>query len=725
MENESPKSYHGAKKAIAIVLFCVIGVAINFIGSQIASIFQLPLFLDSLGTMLGSIISGPIPGIAIGYATNIVNIANDEVSIYYGVVSVLIAVVTYQFYKHGWLNSIPKIIVVILTLALIGGGLSSIITSWLFGFGFSGGASTPLAEWFFRHGIADEFVAQFLADFAFDLGDKALMLACAIIINKLLPSSLHEHLNCTLWLQQPLTDKQKKDISNTKPRKYSLRAKIVVIVTFIVIIAGLATSFFSFSAFNQSMIKEQGAKAEGITNVAADVIDANRVNDYLAEGETAQGYAETEAALADIRDSFDNVVYIYVYQIRDDGCHVVFDPDTADEPGSDLGEVIGFDEAFADQLGDLLAGREIEPVISDESYGWLLSQYKPLTDDSGNCVAYVAIDMLMDEIIYDGYIFLGKILFLFLAFFIVILSFVLWIADFLLVYPINSIAYAASGFAYDDEETRDYTIKRIHRLKIRTGDEVENLYDAIVKTAEDTADFIEESTRQAMTIERMQDSLIMVMADLVESRDQYTGDHVRKTAAYCRIILEQMLEDGTYADQVNEQFASDVTRSAPLHDVGKIVVSDSILNKPGRLTDDEYEVMKTHTTAGREILERAVNAVSEPTYLDEARTLAEFHHERWDGKGYPNGLSGNNIPLSARVMAVADVFDALVSKRSYKDGMPIEKALSIIREGAGTQFDPIVVEAFLAKEQEARQIAAEHGDDAGTQAFDVHDEDPE
>ncbi len=722
MADGSSNTPRGAQKAIAILLFCLICIAVNFIGAQIAKSLNLPLFLDSLGTLVGAILGGSIPGIVIGYSTNIVNMAFDEVAIYYGVVNVLIAVVTARFAKRGWLESVFKVILLILILALIGGGLSSIITSWLFGFGFSGGASTPLAMWFFTHGIPGEFAAQFLADFIFDLGDKALMVIIAVVFTRLLPSSLHDLLECTFWQQAPLNSKQREDVSKTQPRTVSLRTKIVTIVSIVVVVVGLVTSVFSFNAFNESMVAEQAQKATGITNLALNAIDGNRVNTYLQEGESAEGYAQTEKELADIRESFSNVEYIYVYQIRQDGCHVVFDPDTPDERGSDLGEVIEFDEAFANQVDELLAGKEIEPVVSNESYGWLLSIYRPVTDDSGQCVAYVAVDLLMDDIIYDGVIFLGKILFLFLAFFIVILAFTLWVADFFLVYPINTIAYAASGFAYDDEETRDYTIRRIKRLKIKTGDEVENLYDAIVKTAEDTANFIEEGAKQAQTIERMQDSLIMVMADLVESRDQFTGDHVRKTSAYCRIILEQMEKEGIYADEINAQFASDVVRSAPLHDVGKIVVSDTILNKPGRLTDEEYDTMRTHTTAGREILERAVNAVSEPTYLDEARILAEFHHERWDGKGYPTGRSGREIPLSARIMAVADVFDALVSKRSYKEGMPIEKAFSIIREGAGTQFDPLVAKAFLDNEEAARAIAAEHGDDAGTQSFDIHKE---
>ena len=161
-----------------------------------------------------------------------------------------------------------------------------------------------------------------------------------------------------------------------------------------------------------------------------------------------------------------------------------------------------------------------------------------------------------------------------------------------------------------------------------------------------------------------------------------------------------------YADQLTEAYIQDVVNSAPLHDVGKIQVSDTILNKPGKLTDEEFEIMKTHTTDGAEIISRAIDTVSEENsgYLKEAMNLAHYHHEKWHGQGYPCGLAGEDIPLSARVMAVADVFDALVSKRSYKEGFPFEKAMDIIREGSGNHGDPKVVNAFVNAQDEVHRV---------------------
>jgi HD-GYP domain-containing protein (c-di-GMP phosphodiesterase class II) len=148
----------------------------------------------------------------------------------------------------------------------------------------------------------------------------------------------------------------------------------------------------------------------------------------------------------------------------------------------------------------------------------------------------------------------------------------------------------------------------------------------------------------------------------------------------------------------------DVVKSAPLHDVGKINIPDAILNKPGKLTDEEFEIMKTHTTAGMAIIDKAISTVEGENYLREARNMAAYHHERWDGKGYPEGLHGAVIPLSARIMAVADVFDALTSARVYKPAFPLAKAVSIIEEGKGTQFDPKCVEVFIEALPEVEKV---------------------
>lgn len=197
-------------------------------------------------------------------------------------------------------------------------------------------------------------------------------------------------------------------------------------------------------------------------------------------------------------------------------------------------------------------------------------------------------------------------------------------------------------------------------------------------------------------VSNMQSGMITFMAEVVENRDDNTGGHIRRTAEYVECIAKELKMQGVYRDILTDRYMSDMVVAAPLHDIGKIHIPDAVLNKPGKLTEEEFEIMKTHTTAGEELLTHAKAELGESGYLNMAVEMAAYHHEWWNGKGYPYGISGEKIPLCARIMAVADVFDALTSRRCYKSAMPPEKAYAIIREESGTHFDPAVAEAFLA-----------------------------
>ena len=197
-------------------------------------------------------------------------------------------------------------------------------------------------------------------------------------------------------------------------------------------------------------------------------------------------------------------------------------------------------------------------------------------------------------------------------------------------------------------------------------------------------------------VSNMQSGMITFMAEVVENRDDNTGGHIRRTAEYVECIAKELKKRGVYNSILTDGYMRDMVVSAPLHDIGKIHIPDAVLNKPGKLTEEEFEIMKTHTTAGEELLTHAKTELGESGYLNTAVEMAAYHHEWWNGKGYPYGISGEEIPLCARIMAVADVFDALTSKRCYKSAMPLEKAYAIIREESGTHFDPAVVDAFFA-----------------------------
>ncbi|MBR3537580.1 MAG: HD domain-containing protein, partial [Eubacterium sp.] len=488
-------------------------------------------------------------------------------------------------------------------------------------------------------------------------------------------------------------------------RRISLRTKVTLLLTTVFLAIGSAAMIISVILYRQYCIDEHILLAQGTSQLVAATLDGDKVDMYLTLGEEAPDYGEVEKRLYNIRDNSTDVLYIYVYQIRPDGCHVVFDLDTEELPGAEPGEIIGFDESFSEDLQALLRGESIQPRISDDKYGWLITVFTPIQNMAGETVAYAAADVSMELVSEQQMSFLIKLLSLFMGFFVLAIATGRWISEYNIILPVNAMARSSSAFAYNDEDALEENVESLRELDIHTGDEIENMYQAFTKTTENSANYVNQLRTKTETIAQMQNALIMVLADMVESRDENTGDHVRKTAAYTRIIMDQLKEMGYYTDQLTDKFIYDVEHSAPLHDIGKIAVSDVILNKPGKLTDEEFAIMKTHTTAGADILEQVIDTVPDSGYLKEAKNLAEYHHEKWNGRGYPHGLSGEDIPLSARIMAVADVFDALVSDRCYKKAFSFEKAMSIIQEDAGTHFDPKVAEAFLAAQDKVREVA--------------------
>jgi response regulator RpfG family c-di-GMP phosphodiesterase len=198
----------------------------------------------------------------------------------------------------------------------------------------------------------------------------------------------------------------------------------------------------------------------------------------------------------------------------------------------------------------------------------------------------------------------------------------------------------------------------------------------------------------------MQKQMISGLANLIESRDLETGEHVARTSEYVKKLAFFARQDGVYVDELSDHFITLIGRVAAMHDIGKIVVSDQILKKPGRLTAEEFEEMKKHATAGGTVVREVLSGITDAEYLTMASDIATYHHEWWNGKGYPAGLKGEEIPLSARIMAIADVYDALVSERCYKQAMPREQAYEIIQQESGTHFDPKLAKAFLNHKEE-------------------------
>ena len=228
----------------------------------------------------------------------------------------------------------------------------------------------------------------------------------------------------------------------------------------------------------------------------------------------------------------------------------------------------------------------------------------------------------------------------------------------------------------------------------------------------DKADYLEhEVGKRTAEVTAIQDVTIRAMASLAETRDSDTGNHIRRTQHYVKALALKLREQPRLAALLDDRYILMLFKSAPLHDIGKVGIPDRILLKPGKLTPEEFELMKTHTTLGRDAIHAAERQLGMPVeFLKLAKEIAYSHQEKWDGSGYPEGLKGEAIPLSARLMAVADVYDALISRPVYKEGMPHEQALAIISAGRGQHFDPDMVDAFLAIHEEFYAIAQRYID---------------
>ena len=644
---------------------------------------------------------GYIPCVTVGFLSNVFNAFSSPDSIYYSVISVFIATAAALFAVKLRRVRIPYVLLAILTFGFIGGVIGGMLTWLIYGFDFGEGAAADLAAAIDRIFPVGYLTSNLISNFLIDVADKAIVTVASFVIFKLLPEKLDNYLKGQDWFYISVFENSTRKIR----KRFSLRVKSTLLFAASTLLIAAAAIGTSVIQYHNSTLAEYSNQAQYAAHIIATHIDTDSIESYLRDGRDAEGYARTEELMQIVSDASPEIAFMYIYRVRPDGTHVIFDLSTEETEADAPGSVIEYDDTISKYLDLFLEGREIPVDVTNDEDGWLLSVYEPIRGASGKVLCYVGVDMSMANLQAEETSFLAKITALFIGFLILIRTYAVWMAERHIIIPVNTIADAANSFTYDTPQAREESMKMIENLNIDTGDEIEYLYDAYKKTTADTVHFIDEVQRKSDQVIRLQNGLVLVLADMVESRDKCTGDHVRKTAAYCEIILRQMQKDGIYADQLSEEFITEVVSSAPLHDVGKIKVSDTILNKPGRLTDEEFKKMQNHTTAGGEIIDKVITTVGEESeYLTEAKNLASFHHEKWNGKGYPTGLQGEEIPLSARVMAVADVFDALVSRRSYKEPFSVDKAMEIIREDAGTHFDPLIVEAFFNAEEEIRRV---------------------
>lgn len=240
--------------------------------------------------------------------------------------------------------------------------------------------------------------------------------------------------------------------------------------------------------------------------------------------------------------------------------------------------------------------------------------------------------------------------------------------------------------------------------RIRSSLKTKRLQDQLLDYQHQLERRVRERTAQ---VELTQQVTVFSLAKLAESRDTETGDHVSRMRAYVREIALELMVRGLLSEEIDEAFITRLYLSSPLHDIGKVGIPDRILLKPGKLTPDEFDIMKRHSTIGGDTLRAADLEAGQNSFLTMGRDIAYYHHEKWDGSGYPEGLKAENIPLPARILAIADVYDALTTKRPYEEPFSHEKSMQIILEGRGKHFDPVMIDAFVAREPQVIQIRNE------------------
>ncbi len=684
-------------KHITLALYIGIGVTINVALSFAMSFFGIPLYLDTVGTIFIGAMGGFFPGIVTAVLTNFLCTAFNSYSAYFSLLSIIIAYISYIFSEAGYFKSKKKLVYFTLIIALIGGIPGAFIQQILFGKSQIPAMAVAVESLSAEFGF-NSFILFLILNTLLNIIDKVICVTFCIILMRVIPNDIKNDILQSVWRQKPLSVDEVRDIEvHSKNFKKSVKTrmtKLLLVSSFLLVFFMIWVGMNLY--YNQAKIGKRD-DAINAAKLAAEYINPEMVDDYLQKGEDTPGYYETKDNFRKIRDNFPDIMYLYALRVQRDGCHFIVDIDTEDLEAYSLGEVVPIEEAFEPYMEELLRGNKEIYVESQYNTTWLLTVYVPVKNIDGRCVCFVGADVSMSYISEQVAGFLLKILLVFAGLFILIVATGLQIASYDIAIPINSMSSRVEGFGEDtsDRTLLDESVKRVKDLRIETGDEVENLYNVLCKLTNDFSEQIKEINKYNNAVETMQQGLIVTMADLVESRDADTGAHVQKTAEYVRIILNRLNEKGYYSKKMTPKYMSDVVLSAPLHDVGKIKVPDAVLNKPGRLTDEEFEIMKSHTIAGKEIMEKAIMTSKGENYLKEARNMAAYHHEKWDGTGYPFGLKKEAIPLSARIMAVADVFDALVTKRIYKPAMPFEEAIQMIKNGSGTHFDPKCVECFL------------------------------
>ena len=566
---------------LKLLVICSPGVIFNVIGVAVMTHFDWPIYLDTVGTIFFAAVGGYLPGITVGFFTNLCGIYFDSEEIFYGLVSVLVAALTAFLAEKGYYKKFPKVLWTIPATVLLTSISSAFIEDML-----------RLVNSFDSLNSMSKLWENFLQHFSLELPDKTLAIVIVFVALKFTPPKLKEKIKSLSRMQAPISPDMRQAINTNSKVISSLRTKLLFHLMIISIFVAGFISFISYRTYHDSMIEDRKKIADGIVSMVVNEIDPGRVDEFLEKGYQAEGYIDVERKLYRIRASNSDIKFLYVYKIMEDGCHVVFDLDTATVEASEPGSVEEFDESFDPLLDDLFAGKPIRPIENDDKYGYLLTIYKPVYNSVGQCVAYAGIDFSMDLINDYGRMFITKVIALFSGALIFIFVVVLTFVENNIILPVNTMAYCARNFAYDSEEAREKNIERMKSLGIRTHDEIENLYSAFLKTTSDSMHYFENLKRSKIELAVM---------DELAHKDALTGlknktAYAERTAKFDADIAEGraafaiIMVDVNFLKRVNDTYGHEYG-NIYLINAGKLACSVFGEDKVYRIGGDEFVVV--------------------------------------------------------------------------------------------------------------------------------------
>lgn len=671
-----------------------------FVGMHYVSSLAHFLILYYFGVVVVASLVGLIPSflliiIGVGFESFF-----NPSGLFFFPIHVLIACLIYIASKRRLLTNFKGTLIVAILVGLIA-GFGDFLLSWLLD---GAGAAAILSD------AASPWWLNMLKVVGISLADAIISISITLLIYRFLPDSIlaQTELGDRYFGHQNFFKRNKEIRSDLKDRVriMPLAFKIMIVDVVTVIAVGAAVFGVSATLYKEESYNSFGELTKAYATTAEQLFDPEQIDSFIANGEADPNYQEMlDKVYHFYTTSSDNVEYVYVYQmIKKDGenyCRTIFDAEQVDNEEVQYGMEIAFDDYFqslADTLFDENNLDVIGPLVGHDSYGWLMTIYQPLKNASGKKVAYLGIDVNMANVVRDIRYFDTKITSLLIGILLLLTGITYVAIDFLIIQKVVGLEEQTHNFSKVHPTEWLTSEEYKNRAVIRSGDELENLSNAVTSSQESICDDFKKIEEQTKALLKLEKNIIFVMANMVEERDKCTGDHIIKTQYYTGLIVTKLYNDHLYPEIVDEEYVKNLITAAPLHDVGKIKISDVILNKPGKLTDEEFELMKNHVVEGGKLIAQTLKDVTGNSYLNIAKDVATYHHERWDGRGYMNHLKGEEIPLAARIMAIADVFDALVSKRSYKEPFTYEKALEIMKEESGTHFDPYLMEVFLSDE---------------------------